>query len=243
MKNGYVQRVLENKFRPFADDKSRFSDFTSSSKGRSSEEFIDIVSRLERHIAAVDKEMNLLMPQPPVAVEWMGRNWRKLAVAALAIAAVASLTQVIQSYMTRGKGLMGEYYSGSNFGTLVARRRDLTIDFNLRNKSPIRRLSPENFSVRWTGFIRIPADGSYEFITRSDDGVRLFIDDAKVIESWTVHRQMADKASLVLKAGAHPIKLEWFQRRGPATMQLYWRSGTDAQPKLIEPEYLLPRSE
>jgi len=68
MKNGYVQRVLDDRFRPFAEDKERFAEFKSSGKKGSSNEFIEIVSRLERHIAAVDKEMHVLMPPPPVAV-------------------------------------------------------------------------------------------------------------------------------------------------------------------------------
>ena len=239
MKSGYVQKILDAKFKPFAEDKERFAHFRAE-KSRSSDEFIEIVSRLERHIALVDREMRMLMPPPPMAVEWFRRNWRRsLAVAAVALGAFMAW-QMGQMYVTRGKGLMGEYYSGTNFNRLVARRRDLSIDFNLRNAAPIRRLNFDNFSVRWTGFIRIPADGSYEFITRSDDGVRLMIDDSLVIDKWTVHRQAVDKVLLQLKAGSHPLKLEWFQRRGPATMQLYWRSGNEAQPRLIEPEFLLP---
>jgi hypothetical protein len=241
LKNGYVQKILENKFRPFMEDRQRFAAYKSAEGKKTSEEFIELVSRLERHIAAVDREVKILIPQPPIFSVWYRRNKRMLAITLATAAAVGVIALGVRRIATSGKGLMGEYYSGMNFRKLESRRRDLTIDFVLRNKAPIRRLSADNFSVRWSGYLRIPEDGTYEFITRSDDGVHLWIDNKMVIDNWTVHRAITDKATMELKAGSVPIKLEWYQKRGPATMQLYWRSGSDAQPRLIEPEYLLPR--
>lgn len=243
LKTGYVQKILENKFRPFSEDRKRFEEFKTAEGKKSSDEFISLVTRLERHIASVDREVRVLIPQEPLIYGWMRRNRRRMLVGFAAVAAAVGIWQGTERFMTRGKGLLGEYYSGINFRKLEGRRRDLMIDFNLRNQPPIRRLTWENFSVRWTGFIRIPEDGLYEFITRSDDGVRLSIDNKTVIENWTVHRAAADKATLELTTGVYPIKLEWYQRRGPATMQLFWRTGSEAQPRLVEPEFLLPRAE
>lgn len=242
MKAGYVQRILDRKFQPFSEDKRKFSEFRSAGKDRPSDQFIDIVSRLERHISFVDREMQILNPQPPIAVEWFKKRWKKLALVVVVVSAVVSLVVGVRDFLNRGKGLMGEYYNGPNFKKLMTRRRDLTINFELHGKGPVRRLGAENFSVRWTGFVRIPDDGSYEFDTRSDDGVRLWIDDAQVIDNWTVHREALDRTTLDLKAGLHAIRLEWFQRRGPATMQLYWRTATDPSPRIVEPDFLVPPS-
>jgi len=162
--------------------------------------------------------------------------------AAAGVLVLWGIGSVVHNYATRGTGLIGEYYDGSSFRKLVRTRRDLKIDFDLNNRSPVRGLSDDNYSVRWTGSLRVPADGEYEFVTRSDDGVRLWIDNEMLVDNWTVHRAAVDKKAKVLSAGMHAIKLEWFQRRGPALMKLYWRMANDAQPRIIEPEYLSPNS-
>ena len=242
IKSGYVQTVLQKKFAPLADDHQKFAALAKE-PAKHSEEFIDLVSRLEQHIATVDHEMRLLMPQEFWLLTALRRHWKKAAIVAASVLVVAGIWNVASVYLTQGKGLIGEYYSGTNFRKLVKKRRDLTIDFSLRNEGPVRGLPVDNYSVRWTGFLRVPEDGTYEFTVRSDDGVRLWLNEESLVDNWTIHRQATDKATRELQAGTYPIKLEWFQRRGPATMQLYWRSGRDAQPRLIEPEYLLPKAD
>ncbi|MBV9080464.1 MAG: hypothetical protein JO102_05020, partial [Elusimicrobia bacterium] len=233
MKEHYVRVVLDKKFRAFGDDQRRFEAFKASEK-RSSEEFIDIVGRIERHIGVVDRELRMLAPQPPRFVHLAKVHWKKGIIVAAGLLVVVGVWSAVNSFKNRGKGLIGEYYTGTNFRKMVRRRRDLKIDFVLKNKSPIHGLTYDNFSVRWNGFLRVPVDGTYQILTRSDDGVRVWIDGEPVIDNWTVHRLMTDKATRVLKAGLSSIKIEWYQKKGGATMQLMWQMEGDAQPKIIE---------
>lgn len=234
IKGGFAQDVLDERFRPFSEDRTRLLDRAGS------DDFLALVSRLEKHIALVDREMHALHPMPSRIGIWAKQNRRVLALGLGLAAIVVFGVTGVRSYLTRGKGLVGEYYKGVNFRELVKRRRDLTIDFAFRNAGPMRSLGAENYSVRWTGFLRVPNDGQYELLTRSDDGVRLWIDNELIIDNWNVHRSAMDKAVRPLTAGFHPIKLEWYQRRGPATIRLFWRAENDVQPLLVTADFLSP---
>lgn len=63
------------------------------------------------------------------------------------------------------------------------------------------------------------AKGVYEIRTRSDDGVRVFVDDRKVIDNWTWHAPTLDRARVEL-GGAHRIRVEHFEIDGHATLSL-----------------------
>ena len=80
-----------------------------------------------------------------------------------------------------------------------------------------------NFAVRWTGVLRVPADGEYLFFTQSDDGARLTIDGKVVVENDGPH-PLSEKAGKVrLAKGDHPIKLEFAQGGGGSAMMLLWQ--------------------
>jgi glucose/arabinose dehydrogenase len=81
----------------------------------------------------------------------------------------------------------------------------------------------ENFFVRWTGLLRCPEDGLYNFYVESDDGCRLYIDQELAVDNsdGRAMEQHADR--LTLKAGTHAIHFEYFQGAGPAGVNLQWK--------------------
>jgi glucose/arabinose dehydrogenase len=81
----------------------------------------------------------------------------------------------------------------------------------------------ENFFVRWTGILRCPREGLYNFYLESDDGSRLFIDHELVVDN-AAGRAMEQKPDrVILKAGDHALRFEYFQIDGPAGVNLQWR--------------------
>jgi hypothetical protein len=88
----------------------------------------------------------------------------------------------------------------------------------------LRRLSSVgSFSARWTGFLVPPATGEYMLHTFSNDGVRLTIDDRKVIENWTDHGDTEDSARVSFQAGQpYRVTLEYFYNGGQGAMKLWW---------------------
>ncbi len=69
----------------------------------------------------------------------------------------------------------------------------------------------EWFSLDYQGPIYIPVTGKYKFRLSSDDGSKLYLDNALVIDDDGVHMMTDKSATLTLKQGNHPFRLQYFQ--------------------------------
>ncbi len=136
------------------------------------------------------------------------------------------------------RGLNGSYYSGLNFQQLVMERVDPVVDFNWGGGAPSTQMPTNDFSVRWTGYIKIPETGTYTFYTTTDDGVRLWLDGMQVINDWTNHPAKEFSGSLVLlKDQIVPVTMEYFESGGEAVAKLEW-SGPGISRTVIPNEQL-----
>ena len=77
----------------------------------------------------------------------------------------------------------------------------------------------ERFGLVATARLELPA-GKYRFIVTSDDGVRLTVDGATVVDDWKWHTSTTVRKELELAAGAHELVLEYFQLDGAAALVL-----------------------
>jgi hypothetical protein len=139
-----------------------------------------------------------------------------------------------------GYGLTGEYYLDTDLKTLFNKRLDHTVDFRWLRRPPLPQYRSENFSIRWTGYVRVDTADTYEFYTISDDGVRLWVDGQQLIDNWTIHGGALDKGEIKLTPGYHPIKLEYYQGSGDMVIKLEWKRPGDRQKKVIPARYLTP---
>lgn len=81
----------------------------------------------------------------------------------------------------------------------------------------------EWFAIRFAGRIVIPADGMYGFQSCSDDGSKLLIDGAMVLNNDGVHARSCARGQVMLTAGEHPIVVEYFQGpRYEIGLELFW---------------------
>ena len=95
-----------------------------------------------------------------------------------------------------------------------------------------------NFSVRWKGRIKVENTCEYTFYTISDDGIRLFINNKKIIDNWSAHPAMENKGSIKLQKGkTYPIRVEYFEESGGEAMVLGWES-ENFNKRLISNKYL-----
>jgi hypothetical protein len=137
-----------------------------------------------------------------------------------------------------GTGLAGEYFNGFNTfsaGNLVFTRRDPNVDFVWNGPPDDPRIGGTNYSVRWTGEVRIPSDGDYTFFTIVDDGCKLTIEGAVIIDALVAGPPRELSGAKTLTAGWHTIELKYTQ--GPlefAMIRLLYESPSTV--KQIIPE-------
>jgi hypothetical protein len=138
-----------------------------------------------------------------------------------------------------GHGLLGEYFNDMDLSEPAVARVDTKVDFAWSaTASPHPAVDVGTFSARWTGRVIAAATATYTFTTRSDDGVRLWIDGNKIIDNWTHHAPHDDTGTAVLQHGRPTdLRLEFFQDGGPATIQLSWESASQAK-EVIPPSAL-----
>ena len=129
-------------------------------------------------------------------------------------------------------GLKGTYYdqngsTGAYFTGGTGTRIDATVAFDWGSGTPgVGSAGADNFSVRWTGLVQITTTGNYVFRTYSDDGVRLYINNALVVNNWSDHSSTYNSsATIALTAGSYvPVTLEYYEHGGGAVIGLDWQT-------------------
>lgn len=142
-------------------------------------------------------------------------------------------------------GLRGEYFLGRELeGKPVLERIDPQVSFDWSEKSPDKSIPTENYSVRWTGSVGpLPESGRYHISTKTDDGVRLFIDGQKVIDHWQGQPSTEFGVDLDLEKGSiHTVVMEYFQAGGGADASLKWVLPSQRRDKPSRKVWLPPGS-
>ncbi len=115
----------------------------------------------------------------------------------------------------------GEYFNNMELaGTPVVTRDDAAINFDWGTGSPAGGIPADRFSARWTRTVDF-APGTYRFDVFSDDGVRLWVNNALVIDQW---RDQTDGrfSTTVALSGMTPIRMEYYENTGRAAVALSW---------------------
>lgn len=120
------------------------------------------------------------------------------------------------------RGLKGEYFAGRNLDRRILERVDPSIECFWEGIAPAAEVPADEFSVRWTGWIKPPVKGRYKLVVACDDGVRLWIDGEQVIDRYVTGNRVTD-CSLELSDEPHAIRLEYFDAEGSGWIVLLWQ--------------------
>jgi beta-glucosidase len=125
-------------------------------------------------------------------------------------------------------GLSAEYFDNNRLeGAPRMTRIDPRIDFRWTLNSPGRGIPFDWYSVRWTGsIVAPPLQRLHRIGVEGNDGYRLFLDDALVIDDWKKQSYGRHLAEVDWQPGStHTIRLEYFESTGNARVRLIWDAG------------------
>ena len=115
----------------------------------------------------------------------------------------------------------GEYWSNRHLsGSPSLVRNDVTINFNWGAGSPAPGLPVDNFSVRWSRAWNFDA-GLYRFHAAMDDGVRVYVDNALVIDDWRDAARREVIGERWLSSGNHELRVEYYENVGEASIVVW----------------------
>jgi hypothetical protein len=149
------------------------------------------------------------------------------AVGALVDAAIRALAVKVNGVAPPPPGGSGgslnyAFYTGSwsalpDFGLLSPAKTGTAGGFDL---SP--RTQDDAFGFVFSGYLDVPAGGTWRFFTTSDDGSRLRINGVEVVNNDGLHGAQERSGSIDLPRGEHSIQVEYFDATLGHTLTVAW---------------------
>jgi hypothetical protein len=150
-------------------------------------------------------------------VMWPAGNWASLKVTNCAPQVVLRNPENPAHTLS---GLEYGYYEGTfntlpNFAALTPTRSGVASEISF---APT--LRRNDFALRFQGFIDVPTDGLYQFLSASDDGSQIYIGSQLVVDNNGAHGLDEKTGTIGLKAGKHAITVAYFDHGGDRIMNI-----------------------
>ena len=113
----------------------------------------------------------------------------------------------------------GTSAGGSFSGSVLQTYNFTTID--LTNVNPAGQ--GDNYSFVIEGFIYASVDGTYDFETYTDDGIRVIVDGTLIINNWTDHGPTINTGDINLLTGWIPVRIEHYEKGGGQVLRFRWK--------------------
>jgi len=129
---------------------------------------------------------------------------------------------------TTYEGWKGRYWFNRTLDSEWALvREDEFIDFDWKFDSPAPGIPVDDFSISWERRIEF-SSGTYNFYARSDDGLRVYVDDALVIDEWHISNGSELYETQLELTGEHDISIQYYERKQHAKVQFWWERNNEA---------------
>ncbi|PSC71772.1 T9SS C-terminal target domain-containing [Micractinium conductrix] len=181
---------------------------------------------------------------------------QSIAGAITAVQSIAGAIAAPSSPPLAASGLLARIYTDwqadvlpTNFSALTPAHTavllvpDCYFGFSVQNCTELGSLrNDNNIAMLMTGTLVVPAAGTWTFYLTSDDGSRLTLFNNTMTKNNTINydntHEMGDgerTETWQLQAGAHGIRLEWFQQTNVAGFRLEWRGPLLGSPRVVVP--------
>jgi hypothetical protein len=81
----------------------------------------------------------------------------------------------------------------------------------------------QQYAIVFNGSLQLAEEGNLKIWLASDDGSKLWLNDELLIAHDGTHGPSEKSAEIILPAGSHPFKLQYFQGTGGSALQLFYQ--------------------
>ena len=122
------------------------------------------------------------------------------------------------------QGAFGEYFANNKLeGQPLFSRVDDNIDFYWESGSPDPRMPVDNFSVRWTTFLKVPQTGDYEIGGWSMPSFKIYLDGKELLAGGGEHHAFHGSKKMKLEAGKrYKLVFDYRNYHGDGDARLLW---------------------
>jgi hypothetical protein len=95
-------------------------------------------------------------------------------------------------------------------------------------------------ALEMMGYIKFERPGTYSFQANTNDGFRMYVDGRLLLDDpeWHSDRLTPESRLSISAPGWYSLRLRYFQRKGTATLQLYWKPPGEDRFVIVPPEVL-----
>ena len=200
------------------------------------------IPEIWRLIRGVRSDVRRLRARP-----YYARLARRVGLGALAAAAAAALLWsafVLFAWTGRMRSESGcaVVYHAGEFGPVRGHGAEFALSKDYGRWAPMPWMRRDGWSAGWTGVLDVPADAEYSFYAQCEGGLRLWLDDALLVDAWeSPGWKRGAHAQRWLAQGPHALRLEFRDRGGRSALRVRWTGGPVPPNSEIGPPFLRKR--
>ncbi len=122
------------------------------------------------------------------------------------------------------QGALGEYFANDSLsGKPLFTRVDDNVDFYWETGTPDPRMPVDNYSIRWTTYLKVPQTGDYEIGLWSMPNFKIYLNDKEVIGGDNEHHAFHSSKKFTLETGKrYKLVFDYRNYHGDGTASLLW---------------------
>ncbi len=161
----------------------------------------------------------------------------------LGVAALCGLIGTAGVLLSEGRGARGgltaKYCNFKPKKGPCVERRDPTVNFNWKNKSPARGIKPDFFTAEWHGCLFVDKEVGPHLITGADDGIVVMVDKKIIIDTYGNGPYRMGRSQYPIAPGVHELDVFYREANFNARVFLGW-SFEGRRPVPIPQKNLVP---
>ena len=108
-------------------------------------------------------------------------------------------------------GVNYEYYEGTMFKTNMIRKGTLVEKGTMPEPTIANARLTDHYGYVFEGYVNVPEDGIWEFMTKTDDGSVMYVDGELVVDNDGGHAEVLASGRIALAKGFHKYQILYFE--------------------------------